>query len=253
MPASQRRRNPIGIRLVGAIVALVVGAVAAPTPARADSVINIQLDVNGLTLQARDAAGHDVAFGAGPFTGSLAFGLGDNANLNSVLIDGAARPEYHGTLAGVTGHLDFIDDALSGGMLSVAVRNPDATLDTYGLSLVPGSGALFRATNGLLLRTVGHVAKGDTAGGAFDKATFGGVNVAPWFTNGPVPGSFIAFKYNPDATGFGSSVDLDLTAAAPTAAPLPSAAWGGLALFAVLGVGRVAVLRHAKVRTAVTL
>jgi hypothetical protein len=251
MFATHRRRHLIRFGFAGAALAVFACALVAAVPVRADSVTTtIQLDLNGLTLQARDAAGHDVAFGAGPFTGSLAFGLGGDANLNSVLIDGASRPEYHGVLDGVSGHLDFIGDAVSGGVLSVSVRNADATLDTYGLSFAPDSGSLFRATSGLMLRTVGHVAKGDTAGGTFDKATFGGVDVAPWFANAPVPGTFIALKYNPDANGFGSSVDLDLSATAPAAAaPLPSGAWGGLVLFAVLGAGRLAVVRRTSARS----
>lgn len=229
-----------------ACAAVAVVALVLASPARAESITRIQLDVNGVTLQARDAAGQNAAFGAGPFTGSLAFGAGQFSNLNSVLVDGTARPEYHGVFAGVSGQVNFVNDAVAGGALSVAVRNPDATLDTYQFSFAPQSGSLYHTTDALLLLTVGNQAKGDTIGGTFDKARFGGVDVTPWFASGPVNGTFLAFKYNPNAAGFDGAADLDL-AASVTAVPLPSAAWGGVALLVMLGAVRVVSNRRAAV------
>ncbi|HBS30105.1 MAG TPA: hypothetical protein DEB06_11815 [Phycisphaerales bacterium] len=197
----------------------------------------VQLDVNGLT-----AVASGTTFNAS-FTGSLTLSGDANSSLQSVLLDGAAAGGFTGPFAGAllsfAATFSFVGGNISGVGIAVGVdTNADTVIDdTYTTSVVGGVGNI-DADAGV---PGAWVVTAKTAGGAFNSATFAGVNVSDFF-NMLLPGNFINFKINGSAingsTRTDNDVDIDIFARTQII-PLPSAV--GLAsvgLFGVAGVRR---------------
>jgi len=201
---------------LGVAVVLAAGAVASATPV-------LQFDVNGFGTQAVDASNANSAFGGLTHTGAVNFATG-GAVLNGIFIQSTiagpfANAGFAGsTLTGFSGQVNLVNGQVTGGSITLAISNGDS----YTCSIVPGIGAVSNYVGG------GFKIEALTGNGAFSDSVFGNVDVSPWFAvqggNG-LPGSFLEFNFNPDANGAANS-DMDLFV---DVAPLPPAAWAGMA------------------------
>src|SRR5205814_8684227 len=122
---------------------------------------------------------------------------------------------------GCTGQVTLVNGQVTGGSITVAISNGDS----YTCGITPSSGAVSTYVGG------GFKIEALTRNGMFNDAQFGNVNVSPWFAaqspNG-LPGSFLQFNFNPNASGAANS-DMDLFV---DVAPLPPAAWAAMATLA---------------------
>jgi len=206
--------------LMAAVVAC-AGAVASATPV-------LQFDVNQFGAQARNAGGTASAFGGLTHTGSVAFSFSSGVTvLNGIFIQTIAGGAFNNanfsgfSLTTFSGSVNLVNGQVTGGSISLGINNGD----TYTCNITPGSGAVSTFVGG------GFKIEALTRSGMFNDAQFGNVNVSPWFNaqnpNG-LPGSFLQFNFNPNATGAATS-DMDLFV---DVAPLPPAAWAGMATLA---------------------
>lgn len=209
----------------------------------------LQIDVNSLTttvMGAVPASGTPVdmynpgvgILGAGAprgggfgtnFTGSLAMTDDATSVLAGILIDGSdANPV--GSLADFSGQIDFVNGAVSGGFLQVDVLESDGvTMNSYTAQIFDGAGQITTQAG------QGFKIDGLTFMGAFSSDTFAGVDVSLWDESEPLTGSFLQFKFNPDANGVDMDSDIDIF----VVVPLPTApALAGIGLVGMLGVTR---------------
>jgi hypothetical protein len=127
------------------------------------------------------------------------------------------------------GQMNLVNGQVAGGSIVIGLNNNDQ----YTWNITPNSGAVQVDTAG------GWRIWSLARNGLFSDAQFGNVNVAPWFNvqglNGQ-PGAFRLFNLNPNAQGSSNpSIDYFVDAA-----PLPPAAWTGLATLAgAMLVGRL--------------
>jgi len=213
--------------ILGAGIA--VGGVASAASAGGE----LQLDVNSMTVQAKDSAdglGSDVAFGGETHTGSVLFGTDGNTNLNDILIDGTSVgpvPDADWSLTSLTGFINLDNGTVTGGEFEIEITNSDTLdVDTYSAVIVNGTGDVNDEAPGFAI-------DGLTFMGMFDDAEFGGVDTQQWFDNQPLFGSFTNFAFNPNSGGFDNDANLDVF----VAVPLPAGA--GLAAAGLLGVGAI--------------
>ncbi len=231
-----------GKTVTGLLVAAAAGMLALSTSAKAGTVdSNVELDVNSITIQARNAADTmNVGFNSS-FSGLLVFGKDADSSLGMKIDSGKA---VAGAIVGFTGRISLTNGNITGGTLSVMVSNPDSSVDTYSTNVVPGSGTINSPPNAALA-SLGFYLSGATAGGTFTDSNFGGLDVSVWNGQQPLAGSFLQFRYKPSTNGFDSDSDVNLYATAQipdgaitAAAPLPASAWAGMALLGGLGAVR---------------
>lgn len=190
-------------------------AVASPT---------LQFDVNTIRIQTQNAQGQNSAFGGLMHTGSVVFSFQANATaLIGVYIDNA-NAGFNGSLSNFTGVVNLVSGHVTGGSLSVAVNGGT---DSYTCDIVPNLGQVSTYVGG------GFKIDGLTYNGQFSDNLFGNVDVSP-FAGGNLPGSFLQFNFDPNASGAGFA-DMDLFV---QAVPLPAAAWCGLVGMGMLAAGR---------------
>jgi hypothetical protein len=188
------------------LYAAVAAAGLAFTASASAQVRMLQMDINSLGFQAQNAAGAPGAFSGLNHTGALV--LQDQVP-PSVLNDIAVQ-------TGGTG--PFLPQAFSGGLtdflMTINLNNGTVT----GGSLMVHVGSSMYSANilpgGMVTNYVGGGFKVEalTGGGAFNSATFAGVNVADFFAaqgGAGLPGSFINFRIEPSVAGAGFS-DVDL-------------------------------------------
>jgi len=203
-----------------AVVAL-AATVATATP-------TLQFDVNQFQTQARNSGGTNSPFGGLSHSGSVAFSFSPgNTILNGIFIQtivgGAfSNAGFSGfTLTSFSGQVNLTNGQVTGGTISLGISNGD----TYTCNIASNSGGVSNFVGG------GFKIEALTSGGHFSDAQFGNVNVSPWFNaqglNG-LPGSFLQFNFNPNASGAATS-DMDLFV---DVVPLPPAAWAGMATLA---------------------
>jgi hypothetical protein len=211
-------------KVLGAAVATVL---AAGTAASAEMTMTLQLDINGIAVQAQSAAGQNSAFGGLSHTGSLNFdfaqgvthllGMFSQTNFNAPVNLG-----FNGQLTGFSGIINLSNGQVAGDNLSVTVNGTD----TYTAQITPGVGAVSHFVGG------GYKVQGLTFDGMFSSSMFGNVDISPWFNmqtvQGGLPGSFLSFNFNPNASG-AAFADMDVFV---EVIPLPPAAWTGLATLA---------------------
>jgi hypothetical protein len=209
--------------LCSAIVGALAGAaVATPT---------LQLDLNAIRIQVQNGAGANSAFGGLSHTGSVNFSFQASTTvLNGVFIQSVVNGPFNnanfsGSLSNFTGAINLVNGQVTGGHLGVFVN---AGSDSYVCDIVPHSGAVSNYVGG------GFKIEGLSFHGAFSDSLFGNVNVAPW-ASGNLPGSFLQFNFDPNASGAGFA-DMDMFV---DVAPLPPAAWAGLGTLAGLLAFRV--------------
>jgi hypothetical protein len=215
----KRKREDAMNRMMCTAAATILATAGVAT---ADSVL--QLDVNSIKVQARNAGGQNSSFGGLSHTGSIAFsfqaGTTVLANINVQENNQApVNQNFTGSLTNFTGVINLNNGQVTGGNLGVFVNG-----DSYTASVTPNVGAVSNFIGG------GFKVEGLTFNGMFTDASFGNVNVAPWFnaqSMGGLLGSFLQFNFTPDATGM-SFADMDIFVSAQVI-PLPPAAWTGIA------------------------
>jgi len=198
----------------------------------------LQFDLNAFSTQAKNAGGGNSPFGGLNHTGAVSFSLGAGV-INGLFIQptqGAPfqNANFTGTWTSFTGQITLNNGQVTGGSLTVTISNGDS----YTCGITPGSGGVSNYVGG------GFKIEALTRAGFFNDAQFGNVNVSPWFgaqTPNGLPGSFLQFNFNPNASG-AASADMDLFVDS-VVVPLPAAAWVGLA-----GLTGLAVLRRANRR-----
>jgi hypothetical protein len=188
----------------------------------------IQLDVNALSTQTRNAAGAPSAFNGLTHTGSVSFSFDAS---RSVLFAVAIRqtPDdpfidqgFTGALSNFTGTLNLVGGVVTGGTFTASVNGNS---DSYTAQILPDDGSLTSIVQPYA--GGGFTISGQTANGLFSDAFFGNVNVTPWFAFGGAPGSFLQFNFNPNAQGQ-SNADMDIFATVPAPGTLGLLAGAGL-------------------------
>lgn len=215
------------MRLLAAIAATSLAAM----PALATD--TLQLDVNGMTIQVKDAGGSAAAFDGVTHTGSIDFGIATSGVattmrvLKELGLGSGFSDEGSQAISGVGGFVSLSSGAVTGGELKFSLVNGDE----YSAKIRAGSGMVqTAATPG------GFKIDGVTYDGVFTDAEpdnmYGTVDVTQWIAGEPLFGSFLQFNFSPDSTGFGRS-DVDVF----VVVPLPTAAYAGLGMLAgVMGL-----------------
>jgi hypothetical protein len=191
------------------------------------------LDLNAFSTQAKNTGGANSPFGGLSHSGSINFSLGIGV-INGVFIQQTPgspfqNANFNGTWTSFTGQITLNNGQVTGGSLNVTISNGDS----YTCGITPGSGFVSNYVGG------GFKVEALTRNGLFNDAQFGNVNVSPWFSaQGPggLPGSFLQFNFNPNATG-AAPADMDLFVDV-VVIPLPPASWAGLATLAAFAVIR---------------
>lgn len=228
-------------RILGAAVIASAGSVAMATN-------ELQIDVNSLTTQVMGApsasapdmynADGDLGATAGlprgggfgtTFTGSIAMSDDATSVLAGILIDGV-NANAMGSLSDFSGQIDFNNGSVTGGFLQVDVLETDGiTVNTYSAQIIGGMGQITTQAG------QGFKIDGLTFMGAFSSSTFAGVDVSLWDEAEPLTGSFLQFKFDPDANGTDVDSDIDIF----VVVPLPTApALAGVSLIGLLGASR---------------
>jgi hypothetical protein len=216
--------------LCGAALATVLAASAA-----ANAAMTLQFDVNGIQVQSTNGSGANSAFGGLSHTGSVnfSFASGITRLVDIAISNGTGAPQaqgFNGSLANFTGNITMSNGQVTGGSLNIAING-----DTYTAQIVSNVGSVSNYIGG------GYKIEGLTFNGLFSDATFGNVDVSPWFnsqTLGGLLGSFLQFNFNPNASG-ASFADMDIFVNAAVI-PLPPAAWTGMAtLTGIMVVGYI--------------
>lgn len=202
-------------------IAVLAGMAAIGAQASAASLL--QLDVNTLTAQARDANNNNSAFGGTTHTGSVAFSANPNSVLGGVFIDGANQNIAAGQLSTFSGVIELVNGQVSGGSLAMTLTNSD----TFNADVVPGQGQV-TAISGF----GGFFIDGLIANVLFNANTFAGADIQSFFDQQPLTGSFVNFQFNPNVNSRSNSTDIDIFVV-----PAPAS-------MALLGLGGLVAVRR---------
>lgn len=194
----------------------------------------LQMDINNLHFQALDSGGNATQFNGSNHTGAMQLDYQSSFSrlVDISFSDGLSGPSTGSnsvpTLSGFSGIINMTNGQVTGGNLTVTVEGGD----TYSTQ-ISSSGRVDDFVGG------GFTIQGLTFDGNFSDASFGGVDVAPWFNGQDGPqallGSFLTFVFDPTAIGDGYA-DMDLF----VVVPLPPAGWAGMATLAgVMGLGYI--------------
>jgi hypothetical protein len=207
--------------------AAVAAVLMAGTTATAQMSSTLQLDINGIAVQAQNGGGQNSAFGGLTHSGSLNFNFAEGVtHLLGMFVqhnhNAPINMGFNGSLTNFSGVINLNNGQVTGGNMMVTVNGAD----TYMAQITPGVGAVSNFVGG------GFKVEGLTFDGRFSSAMFGNVDVSPWYDMqnifGGLPGSFLSFNFRPDQTG-ASYADMDVFV---EVIPLPPAAWTGLATLA---------------------
>jgi hypothetical protein len=195
---------------------------------RADTVTELDFDVNTIAIQAKNGQGQNIFTGV-HHTGELILSSGVLSTMG-VGIDGVYEPSLTASQMSLFGDVFLVNGVLDHGTVTLGASNSS---DTYAFDVQAGSGSLHKigTKNSYLL-------SGMTINGLLNHDTFGGVDVQLWHDQQPLMGSFVQFFFRPNSSGYDGATSLDVAAyatiAPPTVIPLPQAVWGGASLLAVL-------------------
>jgi hypothetical protein len=166
----------------------------------------LQMDINVLNFQARDAGGQPAPFGGLTHTGSLVLSEAAGSVLNDIAIQtgGPGNPfmpqSFSGSLGDTAITINLSNGMVTGGSMMVHVGT-----DMYSATIAPGGSVTTFVGGGFKIDSL-------TSAGMFSGGTFAGVNIADFFTAqnpGGLPGSFLNFRIIPDPQGAGNS-DIDI-------------------------------------------
>lgn len=232
-------------QFLSAAVAGLSGLVIAAPAARADSIQELQLDINSITIQATNLQGGNTAFGGAHHTGMLVFTMDGDSTIG-LSLDGVAQNSFNAVFFGLSGQITFVDGQSQGGSMTVMVKNlSDSSVDTYSFDIAAGS-CLTRPIGQSSFHLLGFQLDADTQAGHFNDNNYGGTNITPFY-NAQNPdglfGAFFQLKYVPNANGYSNAADIDLLTVAEVPSfsqpvPLPSSAVGGLGLAGLLAVAQ---------------
>lgn len=171
----------------------------------------LQLDVNNIAFQARNALGAPSAFGGLTHTGSLHMMYeAPHTELLAVLIKTGAGPflpqAFMGSLTGATVHIDLNAGAVTGGSMLFDVNGGPATGGDRYSAIIGASGQVSTFVGG------GFQIEGLTNSGMFSSPSYGSVNIADFHANQGgnfLIGSFLSFRIQPNAAGAGTA-DIDV-------------------------------------------
>ena len=205
------------------VCAAIVGGFCASSALADDPIL--QLDLNGLGIQALDSGGAAVGFGGLLHTGSIQlFYQPSVSSLASVSVSPGAGPfidqGFNGELTSVLGSISLVNGLVTGGVISVQVNGGGPDPDSYTALVLAASGSVQPYIGG------GFTVEGLTFAGAFDDSMFGNVDISPWLA-GSLNGSFLQFNFSPNASGSGFA-DIDAFVVAPAPGTLAGLAAGGL-------------------------
>ncbi len=210
--------------LLAASFILIAGSAASASPI-------LQMDINSFNIQTRSGGDGGGAWGGIHHTGSLYFsqGAGSLEGLFSMSEIGGATSDlgFAGQMDAFDGRVDLNDGHVTGGYLSIHLTSGDS----FSTNISSAQGSLSAFVGG------GFMLDALTFGGQFSGSQFANADVSPWFGSqgdGGLPGSFLQFKFNPNANGVSTS-DMDLFV---DVVPLPAAAWTGLATIGGIGIAR---------------
>ncbi|MGD9692478.1 MAG: VPLPA-CTERM sorting domain-containing protein [Phycisphaerales bacterium] len=217
---------------------LVAGAALAVAGASTSmAVVTLQIDVNGLSAQAKDGGGSNAAFGGLTHTGSVNLSNDGNSVINSVgIVSGAsyASSANGWTITNFTGSILLNGGLVTGGSIYLEVTDGGTTdiftatiADTSGYA-TPGQVATF-AGGGWTID--GLIFSGTFTDGGADNL-FAGFDVSQFLlSNGSLSGSFLNFAFDPDAGGLDADADVDIfiIVPMPTSAGLATLGLAGLA------------------------
>lgn len=193
-----------------------VAAAALSSAAQAGT--ELQMDLNSLTATANGPFGTN-------FTGTITLTKDSNSTLNAILIDGVDQNIASGQLNALTGSITIAGGTVTGGSFSVT----DTSNNVYTASIVNASGTVTTSAG----QTGPFRIDGLTFQGFFNNATFAGVDVTDWQSVQPLNGSFLQFKFGPNANGVDIDSDVDLF----VVVPIPTAV--GMASLGLLGIGSI--------------
>ena len=203
------------IHFIGAVVV----AGLATMSARADRVL--QFDINSITASTGVSG-----FGTN-FTGTITLSKDADSMLTDLLIDGSAQNIAAGQLSAFAGTITLNNGVVSGGGFSIT----DTSGNIYAASIVNGVGDVTAAVNPGGFGPGPFTIDGLTFQGTFNSNTFAGVDVSTWNNREPLEGSFLQFKFGPDANGDDTNADVDIFVVVPLPAP------AGLAGLGLIGIG----------------
>jgi hypothetical protein len=205
------------LRVAG--LAVVAGACAgAALPA--DAAFELQIDLNSLTAFYTPGGTTGGSFGTSA-TGVITLTDDANAYVAGLEVDGVSQPLTE-SLSTFAGSIELVGGVVVGGSFDVILSDGSR----YSTFITEGSGKVVSQAG------QGFAIDGLTFAGTFlnlvGGTDFGGVDVSDLGLR-LLPGTFLAFAFNPDVEGFDDDTDLDLWVR-----QIPSPA--GAALFGVAGL-----------------
>jgi hypothetical protein len=210
----------------GIVLALSCALLSAPALAQDRT---LQLDINNLAFQANNALGAPAAFGGTSHTGSLHMThQAQMTELVGVLMKTGTGPfilqsQFTGSLTAATVEFNLNNGAVVGGMMSFDVNGgPGSGGNRYSATITPGAIVETYVGGGFQIN-------GLTTSGMFSGPDWGGVGIADFFAaqgGASLPGSYLAFRIQPDSQGAGSA-DIDVFVI-PSPGSLACLAVGGL-------------------------
>lgn len=203
------------------MTAAAVAVFGAGATAQAASYEKLMFDLNGLVSQTATGGAFSTSY-----TGDVIVSSNSSADLATILginaatsTDLVASGEFLGTLDYFSATVSMTNGQISGGSFEVML----ASGESYSASIAAGSGLVRQIRTGFFF-------DGLTFDGTFTSTNFDGVDVSNFFNNIPLAGNFIEFAYNPDASGFDDTSNMNIFVAVPT--PLGA----GLGLAGLAGV-----------------
>lgn len=189
----------------------------------------LTIDVNGLSVQSRNASGANVAFGGLTHTGSLALVNDPNSVLAGVGVNGFNAPITSGLSLTLTGVINLVNGMVTGGGFTITMSDGSS----YTASIASGIGQVqIQAGQGFQVDGLTFNGFfGDNGNPGFVNR-FAGVDITPWALGEPLAGSFLNFAFAPNANGVDMDADLDVYVETLIPAPLAGMA-GSLGLLGV--------------------
>ncbi len=179
----------------------------------------LQFDVNSLTASANGV------FGTG-FTGSVSLVDDSNSTLTDMLINGTAQGIAAGQLGSFTGSITIVAGAVTGGSFTIT----DTSGASYTATIVNGSGTVSNSPGATGPFRIDGLTFNGTFAGLSGGTDFAGVDVTTWSSVQPLTGSFLQFKFGPDAQGVDTNTDIDIFAVVPLPTPV------GLGVAGLVGI-----------------
>lgn len=193
--------------LAAALSASLILVQAAPAQER-----TLQIDVNNLAFQARNALGAPAPFAGLTHTGSLHMTFqAPQSEIVGVLMKTGAGPfvlqgGFTGSLTSALVHIDLSGGAVTGGSMMFEIDGgPGSGGDRYSAD-IGAAGSVATFVGG------GFQIDGLTNSGMFNDANWGGVDIADFFASQGgqfLVGSFLSFRIQPDGQGAGFA-DIDV-------------------------------------------